>query len=41
MAGHMGAKKTVERISREYFWPGMMVEIDHLARSYDACEGLT
>ena len=41
MAGHMGARKTVERISREYFWPGMTTEIDRLARSCDACQKTT
>ena len=41
LAGHMGARKTTERISKEYFWPGMTVELDCLARSCDVCQKTT
>ena len=38
MAGHMGRKKTLDRIQAYFFWPSMGAEIDRSCRSCDICQ---
>ncbi|XP_042865110.1 uncharacterized protein LOC122248852 [Penaeus japonicus] len=38
LGGHMGQKKTLDRIQTEFFWPGMGQEIARLVRSCDICQ---
>ncbi|XP_070000911.1 uncharacterized protein [Penaeus vannamei] len=38
LGGHMGQKKTLDRIQAEFFWPGMGQEISRLVRSCDICQ---
>ncbi|XP_021371318.1 uncharacterized protein LOC110461908 [Mizuhopecten yessoensis] len=38
MAGHMGAKRTLERITSEFFWPGMTTDVTRYCRSCDTCQ---
>ncbi|XP_064468579.1 uncharacterized protein LOC135380569 [Ornithodoros turicata] len=41
MAGHMGVKKTMDRILEEFFWPGMQAEVQRFVRSCDICQRTT
>ncbi|XP_068207579.1 uncharacterized protein [Palaemon carinicauda] len=36
--GHLCAKKTKEKILREFYWPGMGVDITRFCRSCDICQ---
>ncbi|XP_069108215.1 uncharacterized protein, partial [Argopecten irradians] len=38
MAGHLGAKKTMDRIRTEFFWPGMASDVTRFCRSCDVCQ---
>ncbi|XP_033761705.1 uncharacterized protein LOC117343459 [Pecten maximus] len=38
MAGHMGAKRTLERITTEFFWPGITSDVTRYCRSCDVCQ---
>ena len=38
MAGHMGHKKTLDRIQAYFFWPTMGAEIERSCRSCDICQ---
>ncbi len=38
MAGHLGIKKTTDRIQRQFFWPGMRGDITRYCRSCDVCQ---
>ncbi|KAK7108528.1 hypothetical protein V1264_016261 [Littorina saxatilis] len=38
MAGHLGQKKTRERIWQEFFWPGIVGDIKRHCMSCDACQ---
>lgn len=38
MAGHLGIKKTTDRIQRQFFWPGMRGDINRYCRSCDVCQ---
>lgn len=38
MAGHMGHRKTLDRIQAYFFWPAMGAEIDRSCRSCDICQ---
>lgn len=38
LAGHMGQDKTTELIKRNYYWPGMDVDIADYVRSCDQCQ---
>jgi len=38
MAGHLGQKKTRERIWQNFYWPGMTVEIKRYCMSCDICQ---
>ncbi|KAJ9528007.1 hypothetical protein QJQ45_005550 [Haematococcus lacustris] len=37
-AGHVGITKTLERISRLFWWPGMRSEVRHYVANCDACQ---
>ena len=41
MAGHLGAKKTQERIWGEFYWPGMCADIRRYCISCDRCQKIT
>lgn len=41
MGGHLGAKKTRERIWAEFYWPGMCCEIRRYCQSCDRCQRIT
>jgi hypothetical protein len=38
MGGHMGIDKTVEKISRLFWWPGMHTDIENHVRTCPACQ---
>lgn len=38
MAGHMGVKRTTERVLSEFFWPGCKTEISRYCKSCDTCQ---
>lgn len=38
MAGHLGAKKTAERIVSEFYWPGIQSDIRRFCKSCDVCQ---
>ena len=38
MAGHMGYKKTLDRIQAYFFWPGMGKDVERYCRSCDRCQ---
>ena len=38
MSGHMGIKKTMDRILNHFFWPGMKDDVRRFCRSCDICQ---
>uniref|UniRef100_A0A803TE47 Gypsy retrotransposon integrase-like protein 1 n=1 Tax=Anolis carolinensis TaxID=28377 RepID=A0A803TE47_ANOCA len=36
--GHLGVRKTTQRISKNFFWPGMYQHIKEFCRSCDTCQ---
>ena len=38
MAGHLGIKKTTDKIFTQFYWPGMHGEIERYCRSCDICQ---
>ena len=38
LAGHMGVKKTEDRITTNFFWPGLHQDVVSFCRSCDACQ---
>ena len=38
IAGHIGNKKTRERIMQYFFWPGMNIDISRYCMSCSACQ---
>ncbi|XP_075730383.1 uncharacterized protein LOC142772135 [Rhipicephalus microplus] len=38
MAGHMGTQKTKDRISEEFFWPGITADVKRFVASCDICQ---
>lgn len=38
LAGHLGNKKTRERIMRNFFWPGMYIDISRYCKSCSICQ---
>lgn len=38
MGGHLGRKKTLDRIRDKFMWPGMSSEVGRFCRSCDACQ---
>lgn len=41
MSGHLGEKKTRERVWSTFYWPGMCAEIQRYCRSCDRCQKVT
>ncbi|RJE17341.1 to reverse transcriptase, partial [Aspergillus sclerotialis] len=37
-SGHFGVDKTMERITRDYYWPGMWTDIRNYIRQCDICQ---
>lgn len=38
MGGHLGHKKTLDRIQNSFFWPGMVSQVYRWTRSCDVCQ---
>ena len=38
LAGHVGAKKTAERILSSFYWPGLGADVQRFCHSYDVCQ---
>ncbi|XP_037526427.1 uncharacterized protein LOC119403570 [Rhipicephalus sanguineus] len=38
MAGHLGTQKTKDRISEEFFWPGITADVKRFVASCDICQ---
>ncbi|XP_060073585.1 uncharacterized protein LOC132553365 [Ylistrum balloti] len=38
MAGHLGAKRTSDRIMAEFYWPGAQSDVTRYCRSCDVCQ---
>ena len=38
VGGHLGAKKTVDRITSNFHWPGVVADVTRFCRSYDICQ---
>jgi hypothetical protein len=38
LGGHLGTAKTVQAVTRQFFWPGMQGDITRYVRSCDACQ---
>ena len=38
MAGHLGVRRTINRIWTEFYWPGMCQDIRRYVSSCDACQ---
>ncbi|XP_069140935.1 uncharacterized protein [Argopecten irradians] len=38
MAGHLGAKRTADRILLEFYWPGVIADVSRYCRSCDVCQ---
>ncbi|XP_065939198.1 uncharacterized protein [Magallana gigas] len=38
MGGHLGSKKTTDRIVSEFYWPGIQSDIRRFCRSCDVCQ---
>ncbi|KAL8574729.1 hypothetical protein ACOMHN_023933 [Nucella lapillus] len=41
MAGHLGTKKTLERIRQDFYWPGVNSDVRRHCRSCDPCQRTT
>ena len=37
-SGHQGSKKTLERITRKFFWPGIRAQVKHFCKSCGPCQ---
>jgi hypothetical protein len=38
MAGHLGVKKTTDRVTSEFYWPGIQADIKRFCKSCDICQ---
>jgi hypothetical protein len=38
IAGHFGAKRTLELVSRKYYWPGMLRKVKAYTRACSTCQ---
>ena len=38
MSGHLGTKKTFDRVVAEFFWPGICRDVARFGRSCDICQ---
>ena len=41
MSGHQGIKKTYDRITTEFYWPGIHADVQRYCRSCDICQRTT
>ncbi|XP_037505621.1 uncharacterized protein LOC119381945 [Rhipicephalus sanguineus] len=41
MAGHLGKRKTTDRILADFFWPGMHKDVENFVASCDICQKTT
>ncbi|KAL8568228.1 hypothetical protein ACOMHN_027751 [Nucella lapillus] len=41
MGGHLGAKKTLERVWQQFFWPGICADVRRFCASCDLCQKAT
>ncbi|XP_064469691.1 uncharacterized protein LOC135384419 [Ornithodoros turicata] len=41
MSGHQGIKKTTDRVTQEFYWPGMQEDIQRYVKSCDVCQKTT
>lgn len=41
MAGHLGVKKTIDRVTSEFYWPGVQADIRRFISSCDICQRTT
>ena len=41
MAGHLAAKRTLERIRHDFYWPGMAADVRRYCRTCDVCQRTT
>ncbi|KAL3692137.1 hypothetical protein R1sor_005788 [Riccia sorocarpa] len=39
LAGHKGAKGTLVKLAKQYFWPGMREDVDHFVKTCVVCQG--
>ena len=39
--GHLGAKKTIDRVAGKFYWPGITADIKRYCASCDACQCTT
>ena len=39
VSGHMGIKKTSDRITSSFHWPGIISDVTRFCRSCDVCQG--
>ncbi|KAK8769473.1 hypothetical protein V5799_014060 [Amblyomma americanum] len=37
-SGHLGVKKTKDRLLQEYYWPGCFRDVEHFVRTCDTCQ---
>ena len=38
MSGHLGIKKTMDRVLIEFFWPGVCGDVSRFCKSCDICQ---
>ena len=38
MSGHLGTKRTLERIQKDFYWPGIASDVKRYCRSCDVCQ---
>ena len=38
MSGHLGIKKTIDRVLTEFFWPGVCGDVSRFYKSCDICQ---
>ena len=36
--GHYNTKKTCEKVSEQYYWPGMLDDVEEFCRSCQQCQ---
>ena len=38
MGGHLGIKKTTDKIQSAFYWPGIQGDVTHFCKSCDVCQ---
>lgn len=38
MGGHLGIRKTMDRVLSEFYWPGVGMDVTRYCRSCDICQ---